>query len=656
MADRRPFQMPSRGGYDPINDGVRKGGSSAAWTAGAIAGVIVVAGVIVASIMSGLAYGSSNGNSNSLTELVQPCSPYKAFGAPGTKQGFTADLDASIKSTWAHRIRNGVQGGYSVGRIGNEYYEHFAGYADSASQRAFANNTWYRVSSISRGFGALGFFKMAAEHNINADDQVARFFPAYANAKVIQVYTPAVVLSETNPLTTTAASTTVEMTTAAAHGFTTGDRIAVSGFAGTLDGIPAAELNQVATITVTGATTFTYVVTTAATAGMALIGGGPITFAKVETGVFQTTPVLNCPGGTDGGWATVYYYKLVPIDTPITIHHILEETVGWSYAAVNFAPNFCSAFVRPSHQYYKEGIIQNQIQFALGVGMAYDGFPPFGAYHQPIQTWAVDMAALPLMHQPGASWTWGPSYALLGAIMEKGDADAVTTNNVPPKARKLSVMLKEEIFDPLGMTDTLIYLSDTDPRRADLLSRLATMYLSYTNLPVTSVAALNIPNFYDANYATTAPRTTEYLDLAFMSTPADCTKFNEFLRAGGLLPNGQRLIPATYFAQMSRTMSRHYNFNMQGEGNTMRQSGGTYGYSTIIGGRQATGDSQSARQINYNCFFGSRCGVDYGHDMTYMVGSNTFPPQFDATRTQNRFQEHIKCIRTDTTEQLTTLE
>ncbi len=75
-------------------------------------------------------------------------------------------------------------------------------------------------------------------------------------------------------LNTNAASTTVNVTLAAAHGLQTGATVTLAGFVAAVDGIPASELNATHVITVTGTNTFDITVTTAAGAGGATNAGG----------------------------------------------------------------------------------------------------------------------------------------------------------------------------------------------------------------------------------------------------------------------------------------------------------------------------------------------------------------------------------------------
>lgn len=82
-------------------------------------------------------------------------------------------------------------------------------------------------------------------------------------------------------VTTDGATNVVTVTTAAAHGLSTGDQIRIAGFtydpAGGTDTIPLSEINRIHTITVTGANTFTVTTTTLSTLADTNLAGATYT-------------------------------------------------------------------------------------------------------------------------------------------------------------------------------------------------------------------------------------------------------------------------------------------------------------------------------------------------------------------------------------------
>ena len=78
--------------------------------------------------------------------------------------------------------------------------------------------------------------------------------------------------------------------------------------------------------------------------------------------------------------------------------------------------------------------------------------------------WLAELAALPLVHQPGEQLTYSHATDVLGIVLSRIEG------------KPLHEILSERIFEPLGMTDTGFFLSPESRRRA------ATMYqLDATN-------------------------------------------------------------------------------------------------------------------------------------------------------------------------------
>ena len=94
-------------------------------------------------------------------------------------------------------------------------------------------------------------------------------------------------------------------------------------------------------------------------------------------------------------------YTTRPAAGPITVRHLLTHTSGLGYA---FSNPTLAALVGPEP--------------------------------------GASVAALPLLHDPGARWTYGESTRVLGALVEKVSGQA------------LDDFMAERIFVPLGMSDT----------------------------------------------------------------------------------------------------------------------------------------------------------------------------------------------------------
>lgn len=129
-------------------------------------------------------------------------------------------------------------------------------------------------------------------------------------------------------------------------------------------------------------------------------------------------------------------FSTVPAKQQITIRHLLTHTSGLYYGL--FAEEkFKSA-------YEKHGLEQA------------------GIYSPDMTTieLARRIAKAPLMHEPGAKWTYGLNMDVLGAVVE------VITK------RKLSLIFLTDIFYPLGMHNSHFYLPEA---KYDMLVPLFTM-------------------------------------------------------------------------------------------------------------------------------------------------------------------------------------
>ena len=166
-------------------------------------------------------------------------------------------------------------------------------------------------------------------------------------------------------------------------------------------------------------------------------------------------------------------------------------------------------------------------------------------------------AAVPLIFQPGTNFAYGPQLAFLGAVMEVADASPMFSQDPVPQARSLEQIMRDIVFDPLGMNDTFFFSQDNDPNRADRLSRIAEDYLAYTFIPARIIIPGLAPGL-ESFYGSTRPRTNARLDGGLMSTPRDMQIFFKMLKNGGVSDSGVQIIPTTLVAEMSRTQNPNF--------------------------------------------------------------------------------------------------
>lgn len=143
------------------------------------------------------------------------------------------------------------------------------------------------------------------------------------------------------------------------------------------------------------------------------------------------------------------------------------------------------------------------------------------------QELAERLAEGPLMFEPGTSWIYGTSADVLGAVIEK------------VSGKKLSEFMGDEIFRPLGMTDTAFWVP------AEKQGRLAKSYETIvkedgcrTMIPYTG------DNLAICNDMAKAPG-YEAGGAGLTSTLDDYMKFARMLRNGGTLDGKKIVRPGT---------------------------------------------------------------------------------------------------------------
>lgn len=119
---------------------------------------------------------------------------------------------------------------------------------------------------------------------------------------------------------------------------------------------------------------------------------------------------------------------LEPLQTEITIHHLLTHTSGLSYG---FEEN-----------HYVDSIYRDRMR-KLKVTTLND---PFGEFIRTI-------ASIPLVFQPGTGWRYSMATDVLGYVVQQASGKPFET------------FLKERIFEPLGMVDTGFYVSTEKTNR-----------------------------------------------------------------------------------------------------------------------------------------------------------------------------------------------
>ena len=206
--------------------------------------------------------------------------------------------------------------------------------------------------------------------------------------------------------------------------------------------------------------------------------------------VFATMEVLTPSGERSGA-----EYTLEPA-RPITIRHLLTHTSGMSYRFLS-PPQLAS-------RYLEAGITDGLSQTDGTIGEMVDR-----------------LAALPLLHQPGARFTYALGVDVLGRVIE------VITG------QSLAEYMAAEIFDPLGMVDTGFF---TDPADAH---RFASIYTprdgGIAKVSERPVVSSDRRTIYSNGYPYDGPQTYYSGGAGLSSTIYDYARFLQALLNGGEL-------------------------------------------------------------------------------------------------------------------------
>ncbi|PCI87738.1 MAG: serine hydrolase [Hyphomicrobiales bacterium] len=193
-------------------------------------------------------------------------------------------------------------------------------------------------------------------------------------------------------------------------------------------------------------------------------------------------------------------YDIVPAERSITIRDLLTHTSGIPYGA------------------WINGLTDDAWMEA--------GFPGwyYASSDKPIRELVREMAALPMVGQPGEKWVYGLNLDILGALIEV------------VSGQTLDVFLKERFFDPLGMVDTQFYLP------VSKLNRLATVYVRTGPGEITRASDEGIMWTQGDYVIGQGPNLTLSGGAGLLSTAHDYSVFLEMLRNDGATMSGEQLL------------------------------------------------------------------------------------------------------------------
>lgn len=197
----------------------------------------------------------------------------------------------------------------------------------------------------------------------------------------------------------------------------------------------------------------------------------------------------------------------VPAHRSITVEHLLTFRMG--FGSIMAAP----------------GTYPIQ-QAEVELGLQSIGGPPWPpVLHDPDQ-WIAALGSLPLLHHPGERWLYNTSAQVLGVLLAR------------VAGKDLGEVMRERIFEPLGMADTAFTVAD------DSLHRLTTFYA-----PDSETGELTVVDDPSESWWSTP---TRFPDASgwLTSTIDDYWTFVSMLLAGGSM-HGQRILSARSVALMT---------------------------------------------------------------------------------------------------------
>ncbi|MFZ0323206.1 MAG: serine hydrolase domain-containing protein [Actinomycetes bacterium] len=184
---------------------------------------------------------------------------------------------------------------------------------------------------------------------------------------------------------------------------------------------------------------------------------------------------------------------------PMTVRHLLTHTSGLTYGEGN--PGAVSRLYREQRTDFDvtDGVLEQVVE---------------------------RLATIPLLFQPGESWNYGVSTDVLGRVVEVASGQT------------LDVFMREQIFGPLGMTDTSFAVGDA------AAGRLAALYEVDADDQLVLVESAD-----DSPYVRDV--TTLSGGAGLVSTAHDYLRFAEVLRLGGSV-DGVRLLDPSLVRSMTR--------------------------------------------------------------------------------------------------------
>ncbi|MEX2582272.1 MAG: serine hydrolase domain-containing protein [Gemmatimonadota bacterium] len=276
--------------------------------------------------------------------------------------------------------------------------------------------------------------------------------------------------------------------------------------------------------------------------------------------------------------------RLVPA-RPITIRHLLTHSSGITYRFL--------AEMNPSYRQ------RHFSEMYRDVGIA-DGLSEHPAT---LQDLVESLGQVPLMHQPGAAFSYGLSVDVLGRLVEV------------LSGMSFDEFLRTRLFEPLGMEDTYFYLPE------DKASRLVALYSpSPGGGLVEEEGRVDLTHLsYSATYPIGDQRTYFPGGAGLSSTARDYARFLQMLLNGGELDGARILSPLTIEVMTSDHLGSTPT-GMVGPG-----SGGFGLGFAVTGPPNRGGELTSEGSYYWSGFFNTSFWVDPQQELFGILLTNVYP-------------------------------
>ena len=288
-------------------------------------------------------------------------------------------------------------------------------------------------------------------------------------------------------------------------------------------------------------------------------------------------------------------YRRVPARRPVTIQHLLTHTSGIGYrflGDLGASPQQAAV----SELYRDAGVADGLAE--------HDGT---------IEGLVTALGQVPLLHEPGAAFTYGLSSDVLGRLVE------VLSGTT------FDEFLRTRLFEPLGMVDTYFYIPDAKA------NRLASLYTPNAGgLAKVDGTVEGAHLIYSATYSTGQHRQHFSGGAGLSSTVHDYTRFLQMVLNDGELDGVRILRPST----VDLMTTDHIGDIPTGSVVQPGSAGFGLGFA-IRGESDADGDLGSAGAFYWSGFFNTTFWVDPKEELLGIFMTQIFP---SGSNVQERFR------------------